>query len=131
MNITNPTKTKSRSNDDLIKHVESKYLRKDEKKEKATIEIGDIIRIGYSIPEGDKERIQYYEGLVIGANNRGLGKTFMIRRTVQGIGVEQIFVLNSPKILSITKKQSSKVRRSKLYFLRNLRGKSAKLKIKI
>jgi large subunit ribosomal protein L19 len=131
MNITNPTKTKGRSNDDLIKHVESKYLIKDEKKERSTIEIGDIIRIGYSIPEGDKERIQYYEGVVIGTNNRGLGKTFMIRRSVQGIGVEQIFVLNSPKIVSITKKQSSKVRRSKLYFLRNLRGKSAKLKIKI
>ena len=131
MNITNPTKTKGRSNDDLIKHVESKYLIKDEKKERSIIEIGDIIRIGYSIPEGDKERIQYYEGVVIGTNNRGLGKTFMIRRTVQGIGVEQIFVLNSPKIVSIIKKQSSKVRRSKLYFLRNLRGKSAKLKIKI
>ena len=131
MNITNPTKTKGRSNDDLIKHVESKYLIKDEKKERSTIEIGDIIRIGYSIPEGDKERTQYYEGVVIGTNNRGLGKTFMIRRSVQGIGVEQIFVLNSPKIVSITKKQSSKVRRSKLYFLRNLRGKSAKLKIKI
>ena len=92
------------------------------------INVGDILRIGYIIPEGDKERTQYYEGLVISKQNKGLGKTFTLRRTVQGIGVEQIFVLNSPKIVSILKKQESKVRRAKLYFIRHLKGKATRLK---
>ena len=116
---------------DLIKYIEDKYLNTQEKREKASIEIGDLIRLGYTISEGDKERIQYYEGLVIAINNRGLGKSFVLRRTVQGIGVEQIFVLNSPKIITIVKKQISKIRRSKLYFIRQLSGKSTRLKRKI
>lgn len=95
------------------------------------IEVGDIIKIGYLIPEGEKDRTQYYEGLVIAKNNRGLGQSFTIRRTVQGIGVEQIFLVNSPKIISITRKQSSKIRRAKLYYLRALSGKSTRLKAKI
>lgn len=117
---------------DLIKLVESKYLNPaiNSKDEKEQIKPGDIIRLGYKIPEGDKERIQYYEGLVICIQNRTLSKTFTLRRNVQGIGLEQIFVLNSPKIVSITKKQSSKVRRAKLYFIRNLKGKATRLKIK-
>jgi large subunit ribosomal protein L19 len=129
MNLTNnPTL----SNSDLINYVESKYLKNNTliTKKKSIIKIGDIVRIGYLIPEGEKERTQYYEGLIIAINNRQIGKSFIIRRTVQNIGIEQIFVLNSPKIISITKKQSSKVRRSKLYFLRELRGKSTRLKIK-
>ena len=112
---------------DLIKLVEAKFL----KNSTETVEVGDIIRIGYIIPEGDKERTQYYEGVVIAKQNRGLGKSFTIRRSVQGIGVEQVFLLNSPKIVSITKKQSSKVRRAKLYYLRALSGKSTRLKVKL
>ena len=131
MNITETRKTKFSSNTNLIHYIESKYLKTQEIGEKNPIQIGNIIRIGYSIPEGEKERTQYYEGLIIAINNKGLGKSFVLRRTVQGIGVEQVFVLNSPKILSINKKQSSKVRRSKLYFIRNLRGKSTKLKVKL
>jgi len=115
---------------DLIKLVESKYL-KSEFNSNNKIQIGDIIRLGYLIPEGGKDRTQYYEGLIIAINNRGLGKSFTLRRTVQGIGVEQIFLLNSPKIVSIVKKQSSKVRRAKLYFIRSLKGKSARLKAKL
>jgi large subunit ribosomal protein L19 len=115
---------------DFIKLVESKYL-KSEFNLNNKIEIGDIIRLGYLIPEGGKDRTQYYEGLIIAINNRGLGKSFTLRRNVQGIGVEQIFLLNSPKIVSIVKKQSSKVRRAKLYFIRSLRGKSARLKAKL
>ena len=116
----------------LLKFIESKYSNQnallDEKKEK--VEVGDIIKMAYVIPEGEKERTQFYEGVIISISNRGLGKSFTLRRTVQGIGVEQIFVANSPKILSITKKQSSKVRRAKLYFLRYLSGKSTRLKRK-
>jgi large subunit ribosomal protein L19 len=115
---------------DFIQLVESKYL-KSEFNSNNKIQIGDIIRLGYLIPEGGKDRTQYYEGLIIAINNRGLGKSFTLRRTVQGIGVEQIFLLNSPKIVSIVKKQSSKVRRAKLYFIRSLRGKSARLKAKL
>lgn len=117
---------------DLIKIIESKHLNPSiqSRNENEKIKIGDIIRIGYKIPEGDKERIQYYEGLVICIQNRTLSKTFTLRRNVQGIGLEQIFVLNSPKIASITKKQSSKVRRAKLYFIRDLKGKATRLKIK-
>ena len=128
------TETKVKiSNNDLIKSVENKYLKETNIKSDSNntrLEVGDILRIGYTIYEGAKERIQYYEGVVIAKQNRGLGKSFTIRRTVQGIGVEQVFLLNSPKILSITKKQSSKVRRAKLYFLRGLTGKATRLKRK-
>jgi large subunit ribosomal protein L19 len=110
--------------------VESKHKRVIQETE-PDIEIGDIIRIGYLIPEGNKERTQYYEGLVISRNNRGIGQTFTIRRNVQGVGVEQVFVFNSPKIISVTKKQSSKVRRAKLYFIRGLSGKATRLKQRI
>ena len=133
MDKNNTTKTKISSTLDLIKHIESKYIKNERYNEnqKVKIEIGDIVKIGYLIPEGEKERTQYYEGQIIAIKNKGIGKSFILRRTVQGIGIEQIFVLNSPKILSIVKKQASKVRRAKLYFLRDLRGKSTKLKVRI
>ena len=117
----------------LLKIIEEKYLKEKslltETNEK--LQVGDIIRLGYIIPEGDKERTQYYEGLIISISNRGLGKSFTLRRNVQGIGIEQVFLANSPKIVSISKKQSSKVRRAKLYFLRNLTGKATRLKSKL
>ena len=133
MDKNNTTKTKISSTLDLIKHIESKYIKNERYNEnqKVKIEIGDIVKIGYLIPEGEKERTQYYEGIIIAIKNKGIGKSFILRRTVQGIGIEQIFVLNSPKILSIVKKQASTVRRAKLYFLRDLRGKSTKLKVRI
>ncbi len=116
----------------IISIVEEKYLTKKcltaENNEK--IQVGDIIKVDYTIFEGDKERIQHYEGLIISISNKGLGKSFILRRIVEGVGVEQLFVANSPRIISIIKKQSSKIRRSKLYFIRFLNGKSARLKIK-
>ena len=114
---------------DLIRMVEEKFLRKSENLYQ--VEIGDIVRIGYIIPEGDKERTQYYEGVVIAKQNKGLGKSFTIRRSVQGVGVEQVFLVHSPKIVSIVRKQASKVRRAKLYYLRELTGKSTRLKVKL
>lgn len=134
MNLENSIKNKLNGNKESSKNyinlVEQKYTRLLNENEQS-IEIGDILRIGYLIPEGTKERTQYYEGLVISKKNRGLGKSFTIRRNVQGVGVEQIFVFNSPKIISIIKKQSSKVRRAKLYFIRSLSGKATRLKAKI
>ena len=114
---------------DLIRMVEEKFIRKSENLYQ--VEIGDIVRIGYIIPEGDKERTQYYEGVVIAKQNKGLGKSFTIRRSVQGVGVEQVFLVYSPKIVSIVRKQASKVRRAKLYYLRELTGKSTRLKVKL
>jgi large subunit ribosomal protein L19 len=114
----------------LISIVENKFFRKDLYNENNSVNVGDIIKIGYKIPEGEKERIQFYEGLVICKQNRTLGQSFTIRRNVQGVGIEQIFLAHSPKITSITKKQASKIRRAKLYFIRDLSGKSTRLKIK-
>jgi large subunit ribosomal protein L19 len=116
----------------LIAFFETKYKREDclLDSHKTKIQVGDIIRLNYLIPEGEKERIQSYEGLIISIKNRGIGKTFTLRRSIQGISVEQVFLGHSPKILSIIKKQSSKIRRSKLYFLRYLSGKSTRLKRK-
>jgi large subunit ribosomal protein L19 len=114
---------------DFIKMIESKHM-KSNINNSTSVEIGDLLRIGYQIPEGDKERTQFYEGVVIAKQNRGVRKTFTLRRTVQGIGVEQIFLLHSPKIVSITKKQRAKVRQAKLYYIRELSGKATRLKRK-
>ena len=142
-NITNLTEIQKEDSDtskknhstNYINYVEQKFKTLKEnlplEKNRQVIQVGDIIRLGYNIPEGEKERIQYYEGVVISKKNRGLGKTFTLRRTVQGIGLEQVFLLYSPKITSITKKQSSKVRRAKLYFIRSLTGKAARLKTRL
>lgn len=130
ISFKNKKDTEKEKSINYIDLVELQYKRKlNESEEK--IQIGDIVRIGYLIPEGNKERTQYYEGLIIAKNNRGLGHSFTIRRNVQGIGVEQVFLFNSPKITSIVKKQASKVRRAKLYFIRSLRGKATRLKAKL
>lgn len=94
------------------------------------LSVGNIVQISYRIPEGEKERIQIYEGIIISKNNNNFNKTFTIRRFVDGIGLEQIFVFNSPKILKIVKKNSYKVRKAKLYFLRKNISQSIKLKDK-
>jgi large subunit ribosomal protein L19 len=124
---------KKEAKKNYIDLIESKFLEKSREKnlDYKNIEIGDLLRLGYTLLENGKERIQYYEGVIIAKNNKGLGRSFTLRRSVQGIGVEQVFLFHSPKIFSITKKQASKVRRAKLYFLRNLIGKKTKLKIKL
>lgn len=130
--MTTVIESKKRFSKDLINLIEQRYLNTNSltNAESETLKVGDIIRIGYKLMEGDKERIQFYEGLVIAIQNKTLGKTFTMRRSVQGIGIEQVFLFHSPKIISVTKKQSSKVRRAKLYFIRNLKGKSSRLKVK-
>ena len=115
---------------DLIKIVENTFLENLNKEKNTPINVGDIIKLQYKIPDGDKERIQSYEGLIIAKQNRGLGKSFTLRRNVDGIGVEQVFLENSPKIVSIKINQASKIRRSKLYFIRQLKGKATRLKVK-
>ena len=92
------------------------------------IRIGDNVKIGVKIIEGDKERVQFYEGTVIAKKNSSVNTTLTVRKVLQGIGVERIFLVHSPKIDSINVLRSSKVCRSKLYYLRNLKGKASRLK---
>lgn len=113
MNIEN-------QNMSLLSLIEAKYKRTNNL---VAFQVGDIIKVNYRITEGEKERLQSYEGIVIGFQNRGLGKSFTIRRIIDGIGIEQIFLVHSPKIESIQKKGTTKVRRSKLYYLRAKIGK--------
>ena len=93
-----------------------------------TIRIGDNVKIGVKIIEGNKERVQFYEGTVIAKKNSSINTTITVRKVLQGIGVERIFLIHSPKVDSIQILRSSKVRRSKLYYLRNLKGKASRLK---
>ncbi len=91
--------------------------------------VGDTVRIGILLVEGNKERTQYFEGTIISYKKRGGQPIILVRKLSQGIGVEKIFLLASPKIVTIERKKLSKVRRAKLYFLRGLTGsKPRKLK---
>ena len=98
------------------------------KKNIPSIRIGDNVKIGVKIIEGNKERVQFYEGTVIAKKNSSINTTLTVRKVLQGIGVERIFLIHSPKVDSIKILRSSKVRRSKLYYLRNLKGKASRLK---
>jgi large subunit ribosomal protein L19 len=91
---------------------------------------GDTVRVHVKVREGDKERIQVFEGLVIGQHRGGVRATFTVRKVSFGQGVERIFPLHSPTIDKIEVLRSAKVRRAKLYFLRDLRGKAARMKEK-
>jgi len=89
---------------------------------------GDTVRVHVKIKEGDKERLQAFEGTVIARHNSGMGETVTVRKTSFGHGVERIFPLNAPVIDHIDVVRTGKVRRAKLYYLRGLRGKAARLK---
>ncbi|MGA2667810.1 MAG: 50S ribosomal protein L19 [Ignavibacteria bacterium] len=86
---------------------------------------GDTIIVHVKVVEGDKERIQQFKGIVMGIKGSGISRTFRVRKISNGVGVERIFPLNSPNIARIEKVKEGKVRRAKLYYLRNLTGKSA------
>ena len=118
---TNSTKIK---NSELLNSVESTYLKVD----LPNIRIGDTLKLGIEIKEGEKTRIQAYEGVVISKKGAGINATVTVRRVMQGIGIERCFLIHSPKVQSIEIKRSSKVRRAKLYYLRNLSGKATRLK---
>ena len=107
-----------------IKNVENTFL----KKELPVLKIGDSVKIGVKIIEGNKERVQFYEGTIIAKKNSSINTTITVRKVLQGIGVERIFLIHSPKIDSINVLKSAKVRRAKLYYLRNLQGKATRLK---
>ena len=109
---------------EIIDNLQDKFV----KREIPNIKIGDNIKIGVKIIEGDRERIQFYEGTVIAIKNSSINKTISVRKVLQGIGVERIFLIHSLKVNSFQILRSSKVRRAKLYYLRNLQGKASRLK---
>lgn len=104
--------------------TQREYLREDVPDFRA----GDTVRVNVRVREGEKERIQAFEGVVIARKHGGINETFTVRKISSGIGVERIFPLHSPSIESIKVTRQGRVRRAKLYYLRNLRGKAARIK---
>ncbi|MFC7522523.1 50S ribosomal protein L19 [Parapedobacter sp. GCM10030251] len=112
---------------DLVKFVEEQAVTKNEV---PAFKAGDTVSVHYKIREGNKERIQVYQGVVIQRNSIGANQTFTVRKISNGVGVERIFPINSPNIEKIEINSYGKVRRSKLYYLRGLTGKAARIKSK-
>lgn len=106
----------------------SKVIAKNKRAALPVFRIGDTIRVQVRIREGEKERLQAFEGTVIARKNTGMGESITVRKMSFGHGVERIFPINAPVIDSIDVVRTGKVRRSKLYYLRGLRGKAARLK---
>ena len=95
------------------------------------IEVGDYVRVNVKIREGDKERIQAFEGTIIAMKHGGISETFTVRRVAHGVGIERVFPIHSPKVDSVNVLRHGVVRRAKLYYLRNRVGKAARVKEKI
>lgn len=108
----------------IIKDIESEYIKKD----LPTIHVGDTVRVGVRIREGGKERVQPYEGTVIGMRNGGINETITVRKIFQGVGVERVFLIHSPRIADIKIMRRGKVRRAKLYYLRDRVGKATRIR---
>ena len=112
----------------LIEAEEIENLQSQKNKELPQIYVGDTVKVGVRILEGGKERIQPYEGTVIAMRNGGINETITVRRIFQGVGVERVFLLHSPRIASITIVRRGRVRRAKLYYLRDRVGKATRVK---
>ena len=108
----------------LIQIVENKHMKKDVE----PFGVGDTVKVHVIIKEGDKERIQVYQGDVIAKRGTGLSTTFTVRKVSFGVGVERVFPVHSKAIKKVEVIRKGKVRRSKLYYLRNLKGKAARLR---
>ena len=109
---------------DIIKQIENDQLRKNE----LNFRVGDTIAVDYRIKEGNRERIQVFEGTIIKIQGKGSRKTFTVRRVSLGVGVERTFPLHSPRVEEVRVIRRGKVRRAKLYYLRSRQGKAAKVK---
>ena len=120
--VSENTQTLSASN--LIKEFEKEQL----KKELPEIYVGDTVKVGVKITEGNKERVQPYEGVVIAKRHGGINQTITVRRIFQGIGVERVFMLHSPQVASLKVERRGKVRRAKLFYLRDRVGKATRVK---
>ena len=115
---------KKLSPSEIIKTFEDAQLTKD----LPEIYVGDTVRVGVRISEGNKERVQPYEGVVIAKRHGGINQTITVRRIFQGIGVERIFLVHSPQVASIKVERRGKVRRAKLFYLRERVGKATRVK---
>jgi large subunit ribosomal protein L19 len=111
---------------DMLQEVTKEQLRSD----LPAFDPGDTLRVNVRVREGDKERIQAFEGVCIARKNGGISETFTVRKVSSGIGVERVFPLHSPSVESITVVRRGRVRRAKLYYLRALRGKAARIREK-
>ena len=120
--VSETTQTLSASN--LIKEFEYDQL----KRELPEIYVGDTVKVGVKITEGNKERVQPYEGVVIAKRHGGINQTITVRRIFQGIGVERVFMLHSPQVASLKVERRGKVRRAKLFYLRDRVGKATRVK---
>ena len=116
--------TQTISSSRLIKEFENEQL----KKELPEIYVGDTVKVGVKITEGNKERVQPYEGVVIAKRHGGINQTITVRRIFQGIGVERVFMLHSPQVASLKVERRGKVRRAKLVYLRDRVGKATRVK---
>ncbi|ATP58363.1 50S ribosomal protein L19 [Pedobacter ginsengisoli] len=112
---------------DLVKFVEEQVIAKNEF---PAFKSGDTVSVHYKIREGNKERVQIYQGVVLQRNSVGANETFTVRKISNGVGVERIFPINSPNIAKVEVNSHGKVRRSKLFYLRELTGKAARIKSK-
>ena len=112
---------------DLVKNLAASSLKADAPK----VKIGDTVRVHVRITEDDKSRIQMFEGTVIAKNNGGVSETFTVRRVSYGVGVERVFPVHSPNVAKVETVRNGKVRRAKLYYLRDRVGKAAKVKEQI
>lgn len=101
------------------------------KEEKPEIRIGDVVKVHVKIVEGSRERIQVFEGTVIAMRGSGVSETFTVRRVSYGVGIERVFPVNSPNVAKVELVRHGRVRRSKLYYLRDRVGKAAKVKEQI
>lgn len=108
----------------IISDIEQEYT----KQITTQIEVGDTIKVGVLIQEGNKERVQFSEGVIICMHKAGLRTTFTLRRIFQGVGIEKVYLMHSPRITSMQILRRSKVRKAKLYYLRGKRGKATRLK---
>ena len=113
---------------DIIQAIEKEIRPEAAKEREINYEVGDTVRVHYKIIEGNRERIQIFEGIVIAIDNKGQNKNFTVRKISFDVGVERIFPVYSPRIAKVEVRKKGKIRRAKLYFLRERRGKSAKLK---
>lgn len=109
---------------DVIKAIEAKQI----KEGAENFKVGDTVKVYFTIVEGNTERVQVFEGIVLAVKNSGIRKTFLVRKMSYGVGVERIFPVNSPRIAKIEVLRRGKVRRAKLYYLRKRVGKAAKVK---
>ena len=109
---------------ELIAAFEAEQLKSD----LPEIYVGDTVRVGVRIREGNKERVQPYEGVVIAKRHGGMNETITVRRIFQGIGVERVFMLHSPQVASVKVERRGKVRRAKLFYLRDRVGKATRVK---